>query len=375
MIVWNSNQSLESILGLGAKDVSIQYSMDGENWNELGNFTFNQANGLPTYTANTTIDFQGAAARYVKLTITSNWGSVFPQYSLSEVRFFYVPMAAWEPVPADGATDVPPQVTLSWIPGRQAASHEVHLSDDREVVTTSQPSYAVTLDLHRSYYWSVVEVNLAEDPATWESDVWSFTTSDSVVVEDFERYGNDSPNRVFQTWHDGIGFSPDEFFPDGYGGNGTGAILGYDPQVRNIMETAIVHGGTRSVAFAYENTASVPTSEITRTFDAAQDWTLSAIETLSVCFYGDPNNPGNAPLWVKLTDQNNNSAKTTFGAAVGETTTAITQPAWTEWNMSLARFTGVDMARITAITIGIGPGTGTGQLLLDDIRLYPAQTP
>jgi hypothetical protein len=381
LLVWNSNQSLEGSVGFGAKDVTIEYSMDGDTWTTLGQFVFAQAPGDNTCTAGTTIDFAGAAAKSVKLTITSNWGGFMPQRGLSEVRFFTVPTFAREPSPAAGATGVNPQVMLSWRAGREAASHQMYLSTDQQavidgtapVVTTSQTSYAKTVDLVQTYYWKVVEVNQVEDPTAWSSDVWSFTTADYVVVEDFERYGNDSPDRVFQTWIDGGGFSPDSFFPNGNPGNGTGSYVGYDPLVRNIMETTAFHSGAKSAPFFYSNTTAVPTSETTRTFDAPQDWTASVIKTLMVCFYGDPNNTGNDPLWVKLTDQDKKTAKVTFGDAAGEVATALVEPAWTEWNIPLSGFGGVNLAKITAITIGMGPGTGAGQLFLDDIRLYPAR--
>ena len=35
-------------------------------------------------------------ARYVRLTVLSNWGGISPQYGLSEVRFFYTHPAAIE---------------------------------------------------------------------------------------------------------------------------------------------------------------------------------------------------------------------------------------------------------------------------------------
>ncbi|MGE5296729.1 MAG: carbohydrate binding domain-containing protein, partial [Solirubrobacterales bacterium] len=100
MWVWNSNQLIESMLGFGAKDVVIEYSTDGETWAALdGVPEFSRAPGSPTYTANTTIDLKGIMARYVKLTIHSNWGGMTQQTGLSEVRFFYVPTVAREPVP------------------------------------------------------------------------------------------------------------------------------------------------------------------------------------------------------------------------------------------------------------------------------------
>ncbi|MHC4511262.1 MAG: hypothetical protein ACYTAO_20325, partial [Planctomycetota bacterium] len=57
---------------------------------------------------------------------TSNWGGLLPQYGLSEVRFFSIPVIAREPSPDSEAADVNPAVTLAWRPGREAATHNVY---------------------------------------------------------------------------------------------------------------------------------------------------------------------------------------------------------------------------------------------------------
>jgi hypothetical protein len=381
LMVWNSNQSTENSLGVGAKDVTIEYSIDGSSWTALGDFVFNRATAKSTYTANTEISFGDVAANYVRITIKSNWGNKLSQFSLSEVRFFSIPVLARQPYPASGATNVGPQVALSWRAGRQAALHDVYLSTDPNAVAdgtapmtaVAQAQYKTAVDLAKTYYWQVVEVNEVESPSAWPSEVWSFTTADFIPVEDFERYGNNSPNRVFQTWIDGGGFSPDEFFPNGSPGNDTGSFIGYDPLMRDIMETSAVHGGTKSAPFFYDNTASTPTSETTRTFDGPQDWTQAGVETLTLCFYGDPNNTGSGPLWVKVSD-GSNSAKVTFGVAAGELATALDELAWTEWKIPLSTFAGVNLTKIASMTVGMGPGTGSGKLFLDDIRLYPARS-
>ncbi len=114
--VWNSNQTIEAYIGFGAKDVKIEYSTDGTTWTELANVPqFARATGLPTYTANTTVQFGGALAQYVKLTINSSWGGL-PQVGLSEVRFSYVPVQAWVPQPAAGGTGVGVDTALTWRP-------------------------------------------------------------------------------------------------------------------------------------------------------------------------------------------------------------------------------------------------------------------
>lgn len=93
MWVWNYNTFFEPILGLGFKDVSVEYSVNGTDWASLGDLQFAQAPAANGYDHNTTVDFAGVAARYVRLTVKSNWGSS-QQFGLSEVRFLYIPLHA-----------------------------------------------------------------------------------------------------------------------------------------------------------------------------------------------------------------------------------------------------------------------------------------
>lgn len=290
--VWNANSQLEAYMGFGAKDVKIEYSLDGNVWTELeGVPEFARALGMPAYAANTIVDFAGVTAKYVKLTINATWGSPMSA-SLSEVRFFYVPVQAREPQPADGATDVSVATDLIWRPGREAQSHEVYLGADANAVaagtvpaaTQTPSSYTpASLEFGTTYYWKVDEVGQTE---TYEGNLWSFTTQDFAIFEDFESYTNDSPNRVFQTWIDGYGFSADEFFPQGNSGNGSGAMIGYDPGTGNIMEQRIIHGGAQSMPLQYDNTASPFYSEAQREFATAQNWTDNGANTLALYVRG-----------------------------------------------------------------------------------------
>ncbi len=135
MLVWNSNQLIESFLGFGAKDVTVEYSTDGETWTVLeGVPQFAQATCSDTYTANTTVPFGGIMAKYVKLTINANWGGLAAQTGLSEVRLLYVPVQAFYPVPTDGTNVVNVDTTLEWRPGREAASHKVYVGTDSNAV-------------------------------------------------------------------------------------------------------------------------------------------------------------------------------------------------------------------------------------------------
>ena len=364
MLVWNSNQAHESIIGFGARSVLVEYCVDPNDWTALGELEFARASGQPTYAGDTPIDFGGAVARYVKLTIKSNWGGMVPQYSLSEVRFRFLPMRARQPNPAADTTGVAATATLSWRYGRQAATHDVYLGIDpnnlTRIATVTQPTCEVEVDLGRTYCWKVVEVNAAEDPAAWESDVWRFTAQPYLVVDDFESYTNASPDRVFQTWIDGAGFSPDEFFPNGNSGNATGALIGYDPLSGNIMQTTRVHGGRLSVPlyYGYESNA---TSETTRTFDEPQDWTRHGIQSLALYFTGMTDNK-DAQLYVRI----NNGAKLFFQGAADD----LRQPIWVTFAADLAA-AGVSLKSVSKLTIGVEGAGATGTLLIDNVRLYP----
>ncbi len=368
--VWNSNQGAELSVGFGARDVTIEYSTDGAAWTALGDFEFTQATASDDYVHDTTVDFAGAMAQYVKLTINTNWGEVLPQYGLSEVRFFSVPVAAREPKPATGATGVHPQVTLSWRAGREAASHSVYLSTDEQAVTNataaaqkvSEAGYETAADLAQTYFWKVVEVNEAQTPSSWDGPVWSFSTAEYLIVDDFEGYSNDSPHRVFQTWIDGAGFSADDNFPNGSSGNGSGALIGYDPTAGNVMETTLVHGDSQSMPLYYDNSTGTRYSEAERTFATPQDWSKHGITTLMIWFRGDVNNVP-APVYAKI-----NGTKVVFNN--GTSVTAL--PVWKQWNITLSSVAGVNLKSVKTLAIGVGDGSsgGTGTIFVDDIRLY-----
>jgi hypothetical protein len=363
--VWNYNVDFEELLGMGIKNATIQYSTDGASWTTLGSFDFAQGISAVGYAHNTTIHFGGVGARYVKITANSSFGG--KQYGLSEVRFYYFPVSAREPNPATGSTGIAPDATLSWRAGREAASHKVYMGTDPNVLTlagtaTTNSFAPVGLSLGTTYYWRVDEVNTAATPSTWASDVWSFTTNPFITVDDMESY-NDSTNQIFNVW------------VDGYGTINNGSVVGLNVAANGTFgSTTIFHAGKQSMPFAYNNTGSITNSEATRTFDSIQDWTRNGVKTLTLYFYGQPTNTTTVPFWVKLTDQSNKTAKVIFGAAAGEDTLVLADPAWATWNIPLSGFTGITLSKVKSMTIGVGTGTGSGTLYIDDIRLYPAVT-
>jgi hypothetical protein len=280
--VWNANSELEAYMGFGAKDVAIEYSTDGETWTALENVPeFAQGTGQTTYTANTIVDFGEVMAKYVKLTINDNWG-VSAITSLSEVRFFYTPAQAYSAAPADGATDVALDATLAWRPGREVTSHEVYFGTDANAVaqgdvtaeTVTDHSYTpASMNFGTTYSWKVDEVG---DAGVYAGDVWSFTSKEFEVVEDFESY-NDDIEAETTIWHAWI---------DGVTTKASGSTVGYENSP--FAERKIVHTGKQSMPFAYDNATEFRFSEAQRTFDPIQKWTGNGADEVSLWVHGNP---------------------------------------------------------------------------------------
>ena len=373
MLVWNSNESLEPEIGLGFKDVLIEYSRNGVDFVTLGTtHEFARGTGSASYAHNTTIDMGGVGAKFVRLTANSNWEDLLPQFGLSEIRFLSIPVQAGEPDPASGTFDVALDLDLAWRRGREADKHNVYFSDDfQAVVDGTAPVVSVadasngplSLDLGKNYFWRVDEVNDAETPSTWPGEVWNFTTIKSLVLDDFESYNDLNPddpksNRIFNVWSDGL---------DNPAINGS--IVGYDNAP--FAEQTIVLSGNQSMPMFYDNT--VGKSEATLTLTDTRDWTVHGINRLTIWFRGDPGNAAEN-LYVAL---NSNAVVNHDNPDAAIVTT------WTAWNIDLTRFAdqGVNLKDVDSISIGMGDKTnpqsgGSGIMYFDNIGLYPErQTP
>ncbi|MCF7975243.1 MAG: discoidin domain-containing protein [Phycisphaerae bacterium] len=379
MLIWNSNSSSEGFIGWGLKDVIIETSVDGAEWTAIAEATqVNRAPGLPTYDEPQAIDLGLVPARYVRLTILSNWGGLLKQYGVSEVQFYGLPVYARTPSPESGAVDVVPNAVAAWRAGREASQHTLYLGMDADAVaegsspSASSMTHSIDLSvfdlaLGATYFWKVDEVNEAEVPSVWAGPVWSLNTAAFLVVDDFESYGNLSPDRPFQTWLDGFGYSADEFFPVTYAGNGTGAGIGHDiwgpssPYFNGqIMETEnTIAGSSQSMPFYYTNTGGAA-SQTERTFTPSQDWTVGGVQTLSIAFRGQAGNTGS--LFAII-----NNVKVTYPLDPSH----IALSAWQAWNIDLTAVN-TNLQNITKLVIGVEGSGAAGMILIDDITLHAA---
>jgi len=281
--------------GYGAK---LHYIVFGEDFDEVSN----AAMGVPTGTTN----YRPSALQLAK---TYYWrvdeSDGFQTYK-GRVWSFTTEGAVSGPNPPDGAIDVKPSVVLKWDAGAVAASHDVYFGADADAVknaTKTSPEYKGPkalgeesyapgkLTLNTTYYWRIDEVNDASPDSPWTGNVWSFTTGDFFVIDDFEDYDAED-NQIWYAWHDGLGYgapSSDPYFA----GNGTGAAVG-DETTTSYTEETIIHGGNQSMPVAYYNNKQGYSkySEVEFKLANQRDWTEQGVTELSLWFRGHPGSVG-----------------------------------------------------------------------------------
>ena len=294
-----------------------------------------------------------------------------------DVWSFTVPSkTSYDPDPADGAEFVDLDKTFSWTAGHDAILHTVYIGDNYDDVnnaTDGSLQRPLTynpgmLELGKVYYWRVDE---NDGLNTYKGDIWSFTTTDFIVVDDFEDYdiGN---NEIWWSWKDGLGYAAHDNEP-AYPGNGTGSAVG-DETTGSYTEETIVHSGSQSMPYWYDNNKQGYSyySEAELTLDYPRDWVEQGADKLIIWFRGIVSNDAER-LYVSL------SNLTGGPVVIYHDDPAATQiGAWTEWVIPLQDFAdqGIDLTDVNAIAIGVGtqgnitgPG-GSGKMFFDDIRLY-----
>jgi len=283
--------------------------------------------------------------------------------------------------PLNGAVDVKQTAILTWSPSVYAASHEVYFGADKDAVKnadTGSPEYKGTralgsesydpgkLEWDSTYYWRIDEVNNADTDSPWTGPLWSFTTANFLVIDDFEDYdiGN---NEIWWSWIDGLGYASHPTLPD-HPGNGTGSMVG-DETTGSYMEETIVHGGGKSMPVFYDNNqqGKLKYSEVEKTLTYPRDWTEKGVSTLTIWFRGISDNAAE-PLYVAL----NSNAVVTH-----DNPNAAQVEEWTQWNIDLQLFAdqGVNLPSVNTIAIGLGNkknpvAGGSGTMYFDDIRLH-----
>ncbi len=264
------------------------------------------------------------------------------------------------PNPANGAVDVTQTPVLTWVPGVFADTHEIFFGTDAAALENrgsgnlgAESFEPGELEWNTTYYWRIDEANNANPDSPWTGPLWSFTTANFLIVDDFESYNDLDPadpasNRIFNVWLDGF---------DNPAINGS--VVGHANAP--FAEQTIVHGGLQSMPMAYDN--AVGKSEATLTLTSNRDWTVNGVDTLTIWFRGASGNAAEQ-MYVTL----NGNARVDH-----DDPDAATSTNWKEWNIPLQAFAdqGVNLANVNSITLGLSSVTdGAGMMYYDDIRLY-----
>jgi hypothetical protein len=275
--------------GFGSK---LHYIVFGQDFDQVNNAPMGVPNGTNTYNPG---QLELAKTYYWRIDEFDGLG-----INKGDVWSFTTEGAASGPNPANGALGVNPLAVLIWDAGAVAASHEVYFGSDAGSVanaTKASPEYkgpkalgeesyeTGRLSLGTTYYWRIDEVNSVNPNSPWTGKVWSFTTSDFFVIDDFERY-DAGENQIWFSWHDGLGYGTPGT-ADYYAGNGTGAAVG-DENTLSYTEETIVHGGNQSMPIAYDNDKQGYSkySEVELTLTDQRDWTAEGMAELSIWFRG-----------------------------------------------------------------------------------------
>ncbi|MHC4204234.1 MAG: LamG-like jellyroll fold domain-containing protein [Planctomycetota bacterium] len=287
--------TLTWIAGLGAK---LHYIVFGDDLKEVSNAPVGTPSGTLRYTPG---PLELAKTYYWRVDESDG----FETYK-GEVWSFTTEGAVSGPNPADGAEDVSTTQILTWVTGAVAASHEVYFGTDADAVanaTKASPEYKGSkalgeesydpglLALETAYHWRIDEVNNTNPDSPWKGNVWSFTTGDFFVIDNFEDY-NAGTNQVWWAWKDGLGYVAHDNEP-AFPGNGTGSAVGDETTVSYTEET-IVHSGSQSMPFFYDNNKQgyAYYSEAELTLTAQRDWMAEGVAELSLWFRGNPASVG-----------------------------------------------------------------------------------
>jgi len=347
--------------GFGAKLHTVYF---GENFDDVSSAAGGLPQGATTYTPGT-----------LKLAKTYYWRvDEFDAVEThkGDVWSFTTQGAVGNPNPSNGAVDVKQTQIITFSPSVFAASHQLYFGADKDAVKnadTGSPEYKGTrnlgaesydpgkLEWDTTYYWRIDEVNNTNPDSPWPGILWSFTTANFLIVDDFESYNDLDPadpesNRIFNAWI------------DGYDDPTNGSLVGYDAPP--FAEQTIVHSGNQSMPLLYDN--SVGYSEATLTLTYPRDWTENGVNKLTIWLRGNLDNAAET-LYVAL---NGNAIVTNDNPDAAKVTT------WTQWNIDLQAFAdqGVNLTNVNTISLGLGNknnpvASGSGTMYFDDIRLYP----
>jgi len=266
---------------------------------------------------------------------------------------------AWRPAPVGGG--IPVDVNdLMWNPGNNTAAtlgHDVYFGTDVNTVAEATADNPLgvyrgrqdpnswdpgELILDQTYFWRVDQID-GETGAIYPGDVFSFIAQAALMIDNF----NDYPTweDVLLVWEE-LGSAWNDISTDfSAGGNSLQIMLNHPNQDAAQKGT---YGAIR--------------------LNRDMNFTMYGVRALAFDFSSDPTQGFVQDIYIEL-DDGTTSARVTI-----DDPTIVHNRAWGLVDIDLARFTGVDLARIKSLTLGVNLASDSSQLVtvyFDNIRLLP----
>ena len=252
---------------------------------------------------------------------------------------------AQQPTPGMLAEGIYPNFVLSWRPGAEvqaSAGHDLYFGTSYEEVNDADPmnhlnvlyanvdsnSYGpVDLELNKTYYWRVDQINDSHPDKMWRGHVWQFTATEYLTVDDFESYGS---TPLSGPWTAGGG-------------------------VTAWVDTSNVNSGVHAMRLVYSDIAPAVVSRAL----VDEDWIQYGIQALNIRCKADA---GVQAVSVAL---NHGTEQVIEDVGLSSD--------WQDLEFDISQFA-IDAASVNHISIQIVPVQGaSGVVIIDDIRLYPCR--
>ncbi|MDH7599849.1 MAG: hypothetical protein QHH07_09495 [Sedimentisphaerales bacterium] len=276
------------------------------------------------------LPFKPNAIRIVSLGL----GGASPGFDVGTIKARVVHPAIDQascPNPPDNATGVDPTISLSWQAGIRTGQHILYLARDLDALKHAGPIATLpaqaqsfqpgTLQLGQRYYWRVDQVDKDEPQTVYTGPVWSFTTSSTYILDNFE-----TPRTT--NWRP----DPDSWFAE------------YSVPSQWPLPS---YSGCQSLIIHFKVYYEIHSS-LVRTFEPAIDWASMGARYLVLAIKGQQGNPQMARLFIRIGDGHNTATLYyTMDPYV------LLDANWRVWRIPLDEFKGIDLSHVSSMAIGV----------------------
>ena len=298
-------------------------------------------------------------ARGIRI-VGTDFGGDSPGFDLASVQArisHECGVTALYPNPPGGAPAVELDVRLNWTPACTGGRQRIYCSTVESQVRSAAADALLTVlpsdansfqpqaELGKTYYWRVDAATPTDANLFHLGEVWSFTVSDRLVIDDFATY------------------TDSESLQDSWKCPGLSEVyLGAaNSQKCDLFMNFDYSYDAASWPYAFHQ------------LNPSQDWTRAGAKVMEVLLRGDLPDPANGALFIGLTDGAHEQIVSYAGPR-----DAANGMDWHTWRIALDDFNNVDLTHVRGVVIGIRPRSieadqsYTGVISITDISLHPA---